>query len=191
MASKNNNYYKKQRVKTKKVKEQIKERQAPTSVNRFEGDRKRKTIISVIAIGMVLLMLASLIIPYIGRVSNRNFTLPETALTAGTNVTEQAYNPQTITVNQILDRPDQTYYVLVGPASTISQFQNQIIGSVYTVDTGLFENRNIQTGESNALPTNIDQLEFNQIAILKVENGHITGFANGSDQVQEFIDHIE
>jgi len=185
----NNDYYKKRRQKTKKIKEQIEERNAP--INRFDEDRKKKTIVSVIAIGMVVLMLATMIIPYIGRVSNNRYTLPEATLQQGTVAVEQMYNPQSILGAQILTRPDQTYYVLVGNPTIAGQLAPQILGAVYIVDTTVFENRGIQTGEGSSMPSSIEDIRYNEIALLKVEDGHITAFENGQDNVQAYIEGSE
>jgi hypothetical protein len=189
MAS-NNNFYKKRRVKTKKVKEQIAQRNAP--VNRYEdGNHKRKTIISIIAIGMVVLMLATMIIPYIGRVSNPNFRLSESALVAGTQATEQTFAPQMIMAGQIFNRPDNAYYVLIGTTNNTANYSAQLDLPVYIVDTSLYDNRNIEAGDTSALPKSISDIRFNEVALIKIENGQATSFENGSENVQKYIEGIE
>ena len=184
-----NNYYKKSRVKTTKVKKQIEEAKAP--VHKFDEDRKKKTIVSVIAIGMVVLMLLTLIVPYIGRVSNTRYELPESALVAGTQAFEEAYNPQMITAAQIFNRPDSTYYVLVGNTSEIANLAPQILRPVYVVDSSVFANRMIQAGTTTLTPQTIEDIRYDGVAILRIVDGHTTGFANGVDAVQSFIDNIE
>lgn len=112
------------------------------------------------------------------------------------NVTEGQIDYSKVTVGTMLNKSDETYYVIVYSSedvqapiySTIASkySENEKSFPIYTCDlANALNNAYIGKEKSNPKATKIEELAFKEFTLLKIKNGKINKYIEGLDSIKK------
>ena len=190
MASNRNNPYAKRRQKVKKPTDP----KANPFKKELDNKRNKKLIGAVVGI-IVIVMIGTMILPYMSGGGTKNYTLPNSVLTADEQTSEAAYNAQQISLGETFNRIDDEYYVLLGSAENISEFATSITRETYyTVDTTKAENKEAtkDVSKGKELPQKPSEVKIKKdAALILIKKGKATKFINTKSEVKKYIDKLK
>lgn len=189
MASNNNSRYGKRRIKPKKI---------DPNQNPFEKelkDTRNKKIIGIVAGIIVIIMVATMFLPYLSNQDNLNYKLPNEILTAKEDTSKQQFSINKISLGQSFNRLEDDYYVLFGKEEDLYDIQNSLSGkNVYLVNPDLSVNSSLlnDVNKAKALPQNPNEIKIkDKIAIIRIENHKATKFLNTKANVEKYVKTIK
>mgnify|MGYP004469516031 CR=1 FL=1 len=111
------------------------------------------------------------------------------------NVTEGQIDYSKVTVGTMLNKSDETYYVIVYNSEDIQSPIYSTIASkysenekslpIYTCDLANTLNKDyVAQEESNPKATKIEELAFKEFTLLKIKNGKINKYIEGLDSIR-------
>lgn len=160
----------------------------------LKNDRNKKAIVIGVII-IVIVMVGSLIVPYLGG-QKSSYTLPETALKADETIADsEKFNAQQISVGQTFNRSEKEYIVIFGNATNTSELAAKITkNAVYTVDSDKFVNKSLTTDikKGKDKPTQPSEIKIKKdVALIKIKEGKVVEFFNTKKEVEKFIKSIK
>lgn len=85
------------------------------------------------------------------------------------------------------DMSDSDLYSTLNSAITDYSTKEESL-TIYTVDMSNMYNKTYVTdGETNSAPRNIDELRINGPTLIKISNGVVGGYIEGTDSIKEFL----
>ena len=160
--------------------------------NSEEKDTFYKFVTSLAAIILVLILCYLIIGIFVTKEINFNKDKNDTKDTS-----EVTIDNSTITMGQIFDQKDSSYYVIVYDTSSkltnlstfVSSYESKE-GSVpiYTVDSSKkFNSSYIVTENSNKNPTTYSDLKVISPTLIKIDNKKITSYIEGEDAIKDVL----
>ncbi|MDF9866917.1 hypothetical protein OKW22_000472 [Bacilli bacterium PM5-3] len=189
MASNRNNPYAKRRQKVKKP--------ADPKANPFKtelkDDRNKKLVLIVVGI-IIVVMVGTLILPYMSGEGNKNYKLPNSVLVADENTEGITYSAQSILLGETFNRVDKEYFVLFGTSENVNELASKITREAYYfVDSSKVQNisltKNVSSGKK--LPQNPNEIKIKKdVALIKIKNGKAIKFINSKADVTAYINKL-
>lgn len=179
--------------KQKPTKERKVNRNKPFMPN-LEDPKSRKRWITIFAGVIVFIMVASMIVPYMGG-NGGTYKLPDTALKNDVEADKVTFNPQNIALGETYNRVDKEYFVLFGTAEVTSELASGISGfPVYTVDSSAFGNKSLTQGNTtvNGIPQNPNAIKIKKdAAMIRIKDKKAIAFQGDKTAVQNYIKTIK
>ena len=99
-----------------------------------------------------------------------------------------------INVGTVFNRSDKNYYVVFDDYSTnisydlyIDTLLDNVKIPVYKVDMSKGENKKFASDKSNKKATNPNELKINGLTLIKISNGKIKDYIEGSKNIEEYL----
>lgn len=185
----NNSRYGKRRIKPKKV---------DKTSNPFEKelkDNRNKKIVGIVAVLIVVVMVATMFLPYLSGQNNLNYKLPNEILVAKENTSSQTFALNKISVGQTFNRIEDDYYVLFGDDSDTYEIKSLLSNkSVYLVNPELSINKSLlkDTSSAKSLPQNPSDIKIkDKVALIRIKNNKAVNFYNTKASVLKYVNSIK
>lgn len=159
-------------------------------MNLTEEQKEVKNLIIIILIVVGLLGLVYLFSRAF--VSKDLFNKKKEDTTSSETAKDVTFNYTKIIVGELLNRPYSEYYVLAFDSEDDMAFDyNNMMNSygnskikLYQLDLNDGFNKNYKSKESNPTATEIKDLKFSDVTLIKVKNGKIVKYVEGKDAIR-------
>lgn len=155
--------------------------------NKIEDDSALKNLLKPVIIVAVFLG-----VMYLMAIGLEKLGTFEKGYTAPTKETEFDY--KNITISTVFNRSEKAYYVIFDnfkSSYTSNSYVNLLLESqdtpYYKVDMSVKENAKYASEESNKKATKPSELKINGITLIKIKNGKIVDYIEGSDKIEEYL----
>ena len=171
-----------------KEKKNAREIKAAKSSNMFiNSDNEVANFIKIVVAIVVLVLVFTLITNLVINKNNKTKTTSDIQYSK-------------IIVGNILNRSEESYYVLVENKedSNLAIYESYIATyknkeehlMIYTVDLDAGFNESFKSEQSNLEVSNISDIRFSQTSLLKIENGKITTATDNSEEIINILKEI-
>ena len=140
----------------------------------------------------VIIVLVFLGVMYLMAVGLEKLGTFERGYTAPSKETNFDY--ENISVSTVFNRNEKTYYVIFDnfkSSYTSNSYVNLLLESqdttYYKVDMSIKENAKYASEKSNKKATKPSELKINGITLIKIKNGRIVDYIEGSDNIEEYL----
>lgn len=152
-----------------------------------KGKRNKFIIAGVIAVSLI--MVVSLILPYLGTATGS--WQPQGLRTEET--VPEKFNPSSIIANQAFNRQNKDYLVLIGTQTNINSANAVNTSSLATYFINIEEaiNKEIRTNKPVVKPVTPQQISTNDLMILRIKDKKVITSIHGKDRVLDYLKKLK
>lgn len=162
----------------------------PTYAFEEELTKRKRNKFLIVGVGVVsLIMVVSLVLPYLGTSTGQ---WQPTGIRNEENTTE-SYNPSSIITNQAFNRRDDDYLILVGTRDNIEAAQgvNSSKLPTYYIDSDQMVNREVKTNRPIVKPTKPNEIGTKDLLVLRVKGHKVILGIQGQNNVINYLQKLK
>lgn len=151
--------------------------------------RKRNKFLILVVIIVSLIMVVSLILPYLGGSTGQ---WQPTGIRSEENNNE-SYDRSSIITNQAFNRRESDYLVLVGSQSNIEEAKGVNASSLatYYIDSDEAINREVKTNRAVIKPTKPNEIGTKDLLVLRIKAHKVISSIQGKQKVLNYLQKLK